>query len=72
MLIGFCGMHPIRLRNWLNIHCLSDGLRIRLPYTDDGHAELEGIVGGRAKLVCLETNLWADFLDWRNRRSAAA
>ena len=40
-------------RDWLDIHCLSDDRRIRLPNTDEGHSELEAVVGDREALVCL-------------------
>ena len=41
-------------RDWLDIHCLSDDRRLRLPNTDEGHSKLEEIAAGREALVCFE------------------
>ena len=52
-------------RDWLDIHCLSDDRRLRLPNTDEGHSKLEEIAAGREALVCFEATgghewrLWA-------------
>ena len=52
-------------RDWLDIHCLSDDRRIRLPNTDEGHSKLEAVAGDREALVCFEATgghewrLWA-------------
>ena len=52
-------------RDWLDIHCLSDDRRFRLPNTDEGHSKLEEIAAGREALVCFEATgghewrLWA-------------
>ena len=52
-------------RDWLDLHCVSDGRRLRLRNTDDGHSELAKIAGDREVLVCFEAagghewRLWA-------------
>ena len=45
-----------RNRNWLDIHCLTDSRRLRLPNTEDGHGELEEIADRRIALVCFKAN----------------
>ena len=48
-------------RDTLDVHCLPDGLQLRLPNTGEGHAQFE-----RQALVCFEATgghewlLWAD------------
>ena len=49
-------------RDWLGIHCLTDSRQIRLPNADEGHSELESIVGDRNALVCFEA---AGGCEWR-------
>ena len=49
-------------RDWLNIHCLSDGRQIHLPNTDEGHSELEAVASDREALVCFEA---AGSNEWR-------
>ena len=56
-------------RDWLDIHCLSDDRRIRLPNTDEGHSKLEAVVGDREALVCFEA---AGGHEWRLWASLAA
>ena len=34
-------------RDWLDLHCVSDGHQLRLRNTDEGHSELAKIAGGR-------------------------
>jgi len=52
-------------RDWLDIHCLPDGQRSRLPNTDDGHARLAERARSMDALVCFEATggqewrLWA-------------
>ena len=52
-------------RDWLDIHCLPDGQRSRLPNTDDGHARLAELAHSMDALVCFEATggqewrLWA-------------
>ena len=56
-------------RDWLDIHCLSDDRRLRLPNTDEGHSKLEEIAAGREALVCFEA---AGGHEWRLWASLAA
>ena len=52
-------------RDWLDIHCLSDGHRLRLPNTTEGHVRLTAVASDRRALVCFESTggqewrLWA-------------
>ncbi|MCB1470059.1 MAG: IS110 family transposase [Rhizobiaceae bacterium] len=52
-------------RDWLDIHCLPDGHRLRLPNTAEGHAQLTDVAHERRALVCFESTggqewrLWA-------------
>ena len=57
-------------RDWLDIHCLSDGRQLRLPNTDDGHAELEEIAGDRTALVCFEATGGCEWRLWSNLEAA--
>ena len=36
-------------RDWLDIHCLSDDRRLRLPNTDEGHSKLEEIAASQSR-----------------------
>ena len=56
-------------RDWLDIHCLSDDRRIRLPNTDEGHSKLEAVADDREALVCFEA---AGGHEWRLRASLEA
>ncbi|TMV09188.1 IS110 family transposase [Ruegeria sediminis] len=52
-------------RDWLDIHCLPDGHRLRFPNTAEGHARLTDVATERRALVCFESTggqewrLWA-------------
>lgn len=52
-------------RDWLDMYCLPDGLRHRLPNTADGHLQLAAVARERSALVCFEATggqewrLWA-------------
>ena len=41
-------------RDWLDIHCLPDGKRLRLPNTVEGHARLVDLAEPVSTLVCFE------------------
>lgn len=41
-------------RDWLDIHCLPDGHRLRIANTSKGHEKLVGIAQDRGALVCFE------------------
>ena len=51
--------------DWLDIHCLPDDRRLRLPNTDEGHERLSEIALSQSALVCFEATggqewrLWA-------------
>ena len=52
-------------RDWLDLHCLPDGLRCRLPNVPTGHAAVAGLARNRDAVVCFESTggqewrLWA-------------
>lgn len=52
-------------RDWLDLHCLPDGYRCRVPNTPEGHAAVADLARDRAALVCFESTggqewqLWA-------------
>jgi transposase len=52
-------------RDWLDVYCLADGQRSRVPNTPAGHARLVGLAKPVAALVCFEATggqewrLWA-------------
>lgn len=49
-------------RDWLDIHCLPDDQRLRLPNTEDGHAQLVDLAASHNALVCFEAT---GGLEWR-------
>ena len=57
-------------RDWLDIHCLSDDRRLRLPNTDEGHSKLEEIAAGREALVCFEAAGGHEWRLWANMAAA--
>ena len=52
---------------WLDLHCLSDDRRIRLPNAGEGHSELEAIASAREALVCFEATNGVFGRAWRRR-----
>lgn len=42
--------------DWLDLHCLSDELRCRLPNTSEGHAAIAALARERGAVVCFESN----------------
>ncbi len=52
-------------RDWLDVHCLPDGRRLRLPNTAKGHVQLASMASAEHALVCFESTggqewrLWA-------------
>ena len=52
-------------RDWLDIHCLPENQRLRLPNTDEGHERLSEMALSKSALVCFEATggqewrLWA-------------
>lgn len=41
-------------RDWLDIHCLPDGLCLRLPNAPEGHAQVASLARRQHALVCFE------------------
>ena len=56
--------------DWLDIHCLSDDRRIRLPNTDEGHSKLEAVAAGREALVCFEATGGHEWRLWASLEAA--
>ena len=57
-------------RDWLDLHCLSDGGQLRLPNTDVGHAELERMARDRTALVCFEATGGHEWRLWERLEAA--
>ena len=57
-------------RDWLDLHCLSDDRRLRLPNTDEGHSKLEEIAAGREALVCFEATGGHEWRLWASMAAA--
>lgn len=51
-------------RDWLDIHCLSDGRRLRLPNTAAGHARLADLAKPVSALVCFEATGGQEWRLW--------
>jgi transposase len=51
-------------RDWLDIHCLPDDYRLRLPNTAVGHAQLADLARDRRALVCFESTGGQEWLLW--------
>jgi len=51
-------------RDWLDIHCLSDGQRLRLPNTAVGHARLVDLAKPVSALVCFEATGGQEWRLW--------
>ncbi|MBU2962607.1 hypothetical protein KO516_17600 [Citreicella sp. C3M06] len=56
-------------RDWLDIHCLPDATRLRLPNTSEGHARVASLALRRGALVCFEATSGQK---WRLRASLDA
>ena len=57
-------------RDWLDIHCLSNDRRFRLPNTDKGHSKLEAVAAGREALVCFEATGGHEWRLWASLEAA--
>ncbi len=57
-------------RDWLDLHCVSDGHQLRLRNTDDGHSELAKIAGDREVLVCFEATGGHEWRLWASLEAA--
>lgn len=51
-------------RDWLDIHCLPDGERLRWPNNDDGHARVAALATERHALVCFEATGGQEWRLW--------
>ena len=51
-------------RDWLDIHCLPDGKRPRLPNKDEGHAHLADLARSVDALVCFEATGGQEWRLW--------
>lgn len=51
-------------RDWLDIHCLPDGKRLRLPNTVEGHARLVDLAEPVSALVCFEATGGQEWRLW--------
>lgn len=51
-------------RDWLDIHCLPDGQKLRLPNTDQGHARLVDLAQSISGLVCFEATGGQEWRLW--------
>lgn len=51
-------------RDWLDIYCLPDGQRLRLPNTDEGHARLVDLAQSGGALVCFEATGGQEWRLW--------
>ena len=51
-------------RDWLDIYCLSDGKRLRLPNTVEGHARLVDLAEPVSALVCFEATGGQEWRLW--------
>jgi len=51
-------------RDWLDIHCLSESKRLRLPNTDQGHAKLVDLADRLDALVCFEATGGQEWRLW--------
>lgn len=51
-------------RDWLDIHCLPDGKRLRLPNTVEGHARLVDLAEPVSTLVCFEATGGQEWRLW--------
>ena len=51
-------------RDWLDVHCLPDIRRLRLPNSDEGHAQLVGLAQSTHALVCFEATGGQEWRLW--------
>ena len=51
-------------RDWLDIHCLPDGRRLRLPNASEGHARLVEMAHAAGALVCFEATGGQEWRLW--------
>jgi transposase len=51
-------------RDWLDLHCLPDGFRRRLPNSPEGHAMVADLARDRDAIVCFESTGGQEWLLW--------
>ena len=57
-------------RDWLDLHCLSDGHQLQLPNTGESHSELAEFAGDREALVCFEATGGHEWRLWASLEAA--
>ena len=57
-------------RDWLDIHCLPDGARLRWPNNEDGHTRIAALAAERHALVCFEATGGQEWRLWSNLDTA--
>lgn len=57
-------------RDWLDIHCLPDGERLRCPNTKEGHAQLVELGQSTGALVCFEATGGQEWKLWVSLNAA--
>ena len=51
-------------RDWLDIHCLPDGAKLRFPNNYDGHMRVAALAEERHALVCFEATGGQEWRLW--------
>lgn len=51
-------------RDWLDLHCLPDNQRLRLPNTDEGHLRLSEMALSQKALMCFEATGGQEWRLW--------
>ncbi|WP_425425729.1 hypothetical protein [Thalassospira lucentensis] len=51
-------------RDWLDIDCLPDGEKLRLPNSDQGHARIVDLAQSISALVCFEATGGQEWRLW--------
>lgn len=51
-------------RDWLDIHCLPEGTRLRWPNNEDGHRRIASLAAERHALVCFEATGGQEWRLW--------
>lgn len=57
-------------RDWLDIHCLPDGAKLRFPNNYDGHMRVAALAEERHALVCFEATGGQEWHLWSNLDTA--
>ena len=51
-------------RDWLDLHCLPDGLQCRMPNGPEGHAAVSDLARDRDAVVCFESTGGQEWQLW--------